>query len=1328
MKKYIKRLLTLTVAAAMIFSSMPLTESVFDDLFSLMANAYDDFYEGDYDENDYFEYGEYECRIEEGGKISIMKYKGSAAEVVIPSEINGYTVAYIGDYAFSPAVGTDSEGPIIEYPDCNNLVSVTIPSTVIEIGFRAFFFCENLENVNFSEGLEYIGTNAFGHCVKLSAIDLPSTLVQFDTSAFFMTAIEELVIKENPNGDCFWLDWHCFYGSSIKRVVVKGEARVRTHVFENSSVEEIVFEGKVREFSEKALEDTDNLVKKIVFKSEFPSETIELLAETFGYYYHKNHNDGSIRFDTLSYNSDYTETFTLEGFGEYAINENSEAIIFKYTGSATQITVPEEIDGHKVVEIADAAFMNSGARKVVLPSTVKYIGSNAFKDNKYLEAVEITGVEEIDYAAFRSCYWLDTIKTSESLKFVAPFAFYSCFDLIEIALEGVEIIGDKAFMKCNLLKKVTLSDYMTYIGKYAFTEANISTINIPEGIKVIKERTFYNCMSLYKVVLPTTIEEVEAYAFENCHDLNVENTGYITKLNEYSFFWCGLSSFDFNPEIKSIPDYCFYGTEFNELVVPPTIESVGKYAFAKATGDGINNIVISEGVKTIKESSFESNGQITLTLPSTLEEIPSRAFYGVTISNLVLPEGIKHIKRSAFALAKIDTLTIPESLKIFELCSFYNASVNTVYYNAINCGITGSGSMWLGFPNVTNLFIGDKVEAIPGCLFSDSRIKELVIPEGVKEIRAGAFDGSSKLTSVTLPTTLKTIGARAFRDCIALKEFTVPKGVTSLHATAFDGCTALETIYFNAKNCEFANLTVGTNNVYRSPFYNLKSLKKIVLADSARSVPAYLLSQLEVDVELVMSDSVRDIGDYAFYSNKILTEIKFPANLESIGIYSFAYCDQLEAIELPDTLEIIDNYAFYNCKKIESITLPDSIIYLGSSVFTKCSGLKSFVFGADINTVPSGLFEGCTSLEDVYISDSVVRLDERAFYKCESLKSVRMSSNVSYIPREAFYYCTSLTDFTWDAQSKHIGKLAFAYCKSLSEFDFTNVEKLYENSFLHSGVTVVQLGETKAATASALEEVEEQSFMECENLETVGVGGNVSTIKTQAFAECPNLETVVIADSVTEIAEDAFEGCDNLTIYCSEDSYAYSYAMEQGITVSTLVIAPIPNQTYTGFEIKPEVSVSAYGDALEKNVDFSVSYANNVNVGNADVKVKGKGDFRMFSSEANFTIVTKHISDVKVASVADQPYTGQAVKPKLTVTDGIIYLVEGKDYTVTYYNNVNEGRATVKLTGKGNYSGFTTTSFAISENAKELNAFEQFMAKLEDFFARFFSQFARMFR
>jgi len=71
------------------------------------------------------------------------------------------------------------------------------------------------------------------------------------------------------------------------------------------------------------------------------------------------------------------------------------------------------------------------------------------------------------------------------------------------------------------------------------------------------------------------------------------------------------------------------------------------------------------------------------------------------------------------------------------------------------------------------------------------------------------------------------------------------------------------------------------------------------------------------------------------------------------------------------------------------------------------------------------------------------------------------------------------------------------------------------------------------------------------------------------------------------------------------------------------------------------------------------------------------------------------ISAVEVLAINNQTYTGSAITPSITVKDGDTTLVKDTDYTVSYSNNVNEGTATVTITGKGNYSGTKEVTFTI---------------------------------
>ncbi len=78
-----------------------------------------------------------------------------------------------------------------------------------------------------------------------------------------------------------------------------------------------------------------------------------------------------------------------------------------------------------------------------------------------------------------------------------------------------------------------------------------------------------------------------------------------------------------------------------------------------------------------------------------------------------------------------------------------------------------------------------------------------------------------------------------------------------------------------------------------------------------------------------------------------------------------------------------------------------------------------------------------------------------------------------------------------------------------------------------------------------------------------------------------------------------------------------------------------------------------------------------------------------------FAIMAKNISACTVSKIANELYTGKALKPSLTVKDGGTTLKKDTDYTISYADNKKAGKATVTVTGKGNYTGSKTVNFTI---------------------------------
>ena len=143
-------------------------------------------------------------------------------------------------------------------------------------------------------------------------------------------------------------------------------------------------------------------------------------------------------------------------------------------------------------------------------------------------------------------------------------------------------------------------------------------------------------------------------------------------------------------------------------------------------------------------------------------------------------------------------------------------------------------------------------------------------------------------------------------------------------------------------------------------------------------------------------------------------------------------------------------------------------------------------------------------------------------------------------------------------------------------------------------------------------------------------------------------------------------------------------------------IDAIPDQTFTGSAIEPEITVTDGEKTLVLGTDYEVSYSDNTNVGTATAKITGIGNYSG-TIEKTFSINAKALTAANVPDIAAQTFTGSAITPTVTVKDGSKTLTLNTDYSVSYSNNTNAGTAKAKITGKGNYSGTVEKSFTIAK-------------------------------
>ncbi len=325
----------------------------------------------------YFEDDEYSYHLY-FGEVSITEYFGSDANVVVPTEIDGYTVV----------------GVISAFKYNETLETLTIPGSVSEVKSSAVYECPNLTEVYFSEGTTVISSDAImGGCPNLTTVHLPYTLGDFygfdyvdslkniyypgTYDEFRSIAQVDLSEYNLYLGDGFYpaaelvtaADGVIYkiFGGEAKVVGFEGTGETATigtyfndypvvdvelHTFENTTVKTIYFDGDLETW--------------YCFSNVYSIENIKIVAS-----------------DGMQYRYEYDN---------FKILEREESVeIYYYTGTAVDVEIPETINGKPVTVLEDYLFediygydyendceLTREIKVVRIPATVGYIGYGAF--------------------------------------------------------------------------------------------------------------------------------------------------------------------------------------------------------------------------------------------------------------------------------------------------------------------------------------------------------------------------------------------------------------------------------------------------------------------------------------------------------------------------------------------------------------------------------------------------------------------------------------------------------------------------------------------------------------------------------------------------------------------------------------------------------------------------------------------------------------------------------------------------------------------------------------------------------------------------------------
>ena len=356
----------------------------------------------------------------------------------------------------------------------------------------------------------------------------------------------------------------------------------------------------------------------------------------------------------------------------YFLNDDSTATLCRYFGTATDLAIPREIDGHTVTKLRGwyedlgmdtvaehGMIAGTPVERVTIPDTVKIIGDDAFVGCEKLTDVRIPdSVTEICGNAFWGCTALADVTIPDTVTRIHSGAFVGTafFDDESNWEDGVLYCGRHLLaVKLDYSGTLRIKPGTLTIADWAADGCrSLESLVVPESVTAINYFSFGYCTSLKSVTLPKTLKRIGASAFTSCESLeSIAVPDGVTEIGRGAFRYCPIGSFTLPDSVRKIGNYAFEETAFykNEknwedgnlyighhlielrgkvtadYTVKPGTISIADYAFV--SGGTIESLTLPEGLAYIGEISLKNCSMMKeIYLPASLEGIGYGAFNG----------------------------------------------------------------------------------------------------------------------------------------------------------------------------------------------------------------------------------------------------------------------------------------------------------------------------------------------------------------------------------------------------------------------------------------------------------------------------------------------------------------------------------------------------------------------------------------------------------------------------------------------------------------------------------------------------------------------------
>ena len=777
--------------------------------------------------------------------------------------------------------------------------------------------------------------------------------------------------------------------------------------------------------------------------------------------------------------------------------------------------------------------------------------------------------------AFEGCTSLKEFTIPYQITVIPPNLFYGCTDLSFVRMSMITVISDSAFYGCTKLSYISFNKNITTIQNNAFYGCtNLKTLTIPNFISFVGSNAFNGCSGLDYLIFHKnssliqstnsgSIGYLDPSAFNNCSGLS-NGSVFVYQPDSFLNTYFTTKSYQYFQDILLFTNINTGGS-FNDTSIP-TSQTYNKLSLPGSKLNTSNTNIYIYQSDTIARPTViygnayvNNNNLIDIIIPPTITSIGDYAFFKCNqIQNLFIPNsvqtiGINEIDRfGSPVMANLVNCVLDSSFNSLTFGKGFFSNCGNLTFFYVSPGVIGDcpffyNNFWLmgivfdPSSNVTQI----QGYSFQGSFTSCINLSTINIPDSITSINSSAFSNCNNLQTVnyTSNSSLTYIGPSVFDNCTSLTSVAVPRLVTIIDSRAFNGCTSLSQITFDVSSnlttigsfafsgCPIESIsipssviTIGNNgfngsnklkNVYinqnaslrtigDSAFQNCTLLNNFTFSNSLVSIGNSAFSNdISLNISVILPNTLTTLGNSAFTNSKI-TSISLPKNLSIIDFSTFQSCTSLKNVTFSEGLTAIGNFAFNNCSII-SLTFPSTLQTIGYRAFgdtyNNNYSLTSIVFSSPFKLTYIGqyAFANVKNLTYISLPDSLINIDDYAFWNDSSLSTVNVGTNSKLITigNYSFQNCPKLVNFYFPATIKTFGTSVFQndICLNAIIFDFDVSPGLNLNTSVFGNTRL------KSVTISADNQFLKTYFKSPSTIASIGSNYTIYYLRAPCFLE-----------------------------------------------------------------------------------------------------------------------------------------------------------------------------------------------------------------------------------